>query len=262
MNRVQTSIVVPAFNEVQRLPPSLERIIAYVRERGGSCEIIVVDDGSQDGTADAAAAVLAPLGEYGRVLRNPTNLGKGASVRRGMLAACGARVLFTDADLSAPIEEMEKLERALDAGARVAIGSRAVDRRMVEERQPWARDVMGRLFNLVVQTFAVRGIRDTQCGFKLFAGEVVAPIFARTRIDRFGFDVEVLALAQRLGLPVAEVPVRWRNSPGSRVTVGQGALAFLDPIRVRAGLLLGRYHLRRAVPYAEGRPAGARAGGR
>ena len=111
---------------------------------------------------------------------------------------------------------------------------------------------MGRLFNLVVQLFAVRGIRDTQCGFKLFAGEVVAPIFARTRIDRFGFDVEVLALAQRLGIVIAEVPVRWRNSPGSRVTLDQGARAFLDPMRVRLGIMLGRYQLRRAT-----HPAGA-----
>ena len=118
---------------------------------------------------------------------------------------------------------------------------------------------MGRLFNLVVQVFAVRGIQDTQCGFKLFLAEVVGPIFARTRIERFGFDVEVLALAQRLGVPVAEVPVRWRNSPGSTVTLGQGARAFLDPVRVRLGMVLGRYRLRRATRWTAARvPASGR----
>ena len=246
MSRIVTSVVIPAYNEASRLPPSLARVVEYLEARGTCFEVLVVDDGSSDGTAEAAAAVLAPLGERGRVLRNPTNLGKGASVRRGMLAARGARVLFSDADLSAPIEELEKLERALEAGAGVAIGSRAVDRALVEQRQPWARDLMGRVFNLIVHVFAVRGIRDTQCGFKLFAGEVVAPVFGRTRVDRFGFDVEVLALAQRLGVEVAEVPVRWRNSPGSRVTLWQGARAFLDPVRVRAGFLLGRYRMHRS----------------
>jgi dolichyl-phosphate beta-glucosyltransferase len=255
------SIVIPAYNEAERLPPSLRRIIAYLEGRGLDAEVVVVDDGSADGTAAAAEAALAVLGERGRVLRNAENRGKGASVRLGMLAARGTRVLFSDADLSAPIEELEKLERALDAGVGVAIGSRAVDRALIEERQPWTRDVMGRCFNLVVQLCAVRGIRDTQCGFKLFAGEVVAPIFGRTRIDRFGFDVEVLALAQRLGIGVAEVPVRWRNSADSRVTVGQGARAFMDPLRVGLGLALGRYHLRGAR-WAEHQPTRVAAGGR
>ncbi len=260
MTSPQLSVVIPAYNEAERLPPSLRRIIAYLQRRQIDAELLVVDDGSTDGTAAAAEAVLAPLGERARVLRNPRNLGKGASVRLGMLVACGTRVLFSDADLSAPIEELEKLERALDAGAGIAIGSRAVDRTLVEERQPWPRDVMGRLFNLVAQVCAVPGIQDTQCGFKLFASEVVAPVFARTRVDRFGFDIEVLALAQRLGITVAEVPVRWRNSPGSRVTVGQGARAFLDPLRVRLGIALGRYHLRRPPRWAHRQPAGAAAG--
>jgi dolichyl-phosphate beta-glucosyltransferase len=261
MSSPTLSVVIPAYNEAVRLPPSLARIAAYLDGTGVDYELLVVDDGSTDGTAVAAEAALAPLGGRGRVLRNDQNVGKGASVRRGMLAARGARVLFSDADLSAPIEELAKLERALDAGAGVAIGSRALDRALIEERQPFTRDVMGRVFNFMVQVCAVRGIRDTQCGFKLFAGDVVGPIFARTRIDRFGFDVEVLALAQRLGVPIAEVPVRWRNSEGSRVTLGQGARAFLDPIRVRIGLLCGRYHLRRAARVTDRQPARAPAAG-
>jgi dolichyl-phosphate beta-glucosyltransferase len=248
------SVVVPAYNEAKRLPPSLQLITEYLEQRGGEFEIVVVDDGSTDGTPAVAEAILAPLGECARVLRNPSNLGKGASVRCGMLAARGSRVLFSDADLSTPIEEVEKLERALDEGAGVAIGSRAVDRALVEQRQSWPRDGVGRFFNFVVRVFAVRGIHDTQCGFKLFAGNVVAPIFARARIDRFGFDVEVLTLAQRLGVPIAEVPVRWRNNPDSRVTLWQGARAFLDPVRVRFGLLLGRYHLRGAPRSPEREP--------
>ena len=247
MTRVDLSVVIPAYNEVDRLPASLERIIAYFGTRSVDYELLVVDDGSSDDTAAAAEAILAPLGERGRVLRNPQNMGKGVSVRRGMLAARGARVLFSDADLSAPIEELPKLEQAIDAGAGVAIGSRGVDRSLIEERQPMLRNLMGRVFNLVVQMCAVRGIRDTQCGFKLFAAEVVSPIFARTRVDRFGFDVEVLALAQRLGIVIAEVPVRWHDSPGSRVTLYQGARAFLDPMRVRLGIMLGRYQLRRTT---------------
>jgi dolichyl-phosphate beta-glucosyltransferase len=238
MNSPKLSIVIPAYNEAGRLPASLERIIGYLDSRSVDYELLVVDDGSSDDTASVAESIVSRLGERGRVLRNPQNLGK------------GARVLFSDADLSAPIEELVKLEQALDAGAGVAIGSRAVDPSLIEERQSLARSLMGRFFNLIVQTFAVRGISDTQCGFKLFAAEVVSPIFARTRIERFGFDVEVLALAQRLGIPIAEVPVRWRNSPGSTVTLGQGARAFLDPMRVRFGMLLGRYHLRRATRWA------------
>jgi len=247
MTRIDLSVVIPAYNEASRLPASLERIIAYFGTRSVAYELLVVDDGSSDDTAAVAAAILGPLGERGRVLRNPQNMGKGASVRRGMLAARGARVLFSDADLSAPIEELPKLEQAIDAGAGVAIGSRGVDRTLIEERQPMLRNLMGRVFNVVVQIFAVRGIRDTQCGFKLFAAEAVSPIFARTRIDRFGFDVEVLALAQRLGIVIAEVPGRWHDSPGSRVTLYQGARAFLDPMRVRLGIMLGRYQLRRTT---------------
>lgn len=241
MRTLRLSVVIPALDEALRLPDTLRRILDYLGAREDSFEIIVVDDGSRDATAAVAEGFLRRIGVRGRVLRNERNRGKGASVRRGMLAARGQRVLFSDADLSTPIEELPKLERALDAGAQVAIGSRAVCRTLVERPQHPARDIMGRIFNLVVRVFAIRGIRDTQCGFKLFAGEVVQPIFARQRLERFGFDVEVLVIAQRLGHRIAEIGVRWRNDPATKVTLLGGASAFLDPVRVRLGMLLGRY---------------------
>ena len=237
------SVVIPAYNERRRLGLTLGGVLDYLGRRRDGFEVLVVDDGSTDGTASLAAHLLEPLGARGRVLRNATNVGKGASVRRGMLSARGRRILYSDADFSTPIEEVEKLERALEAGASVAFGSRALDRQLLEVPQNPARELMGRLFNLVVRLCAVSSVRDTQCGFKLFAAPVVVPVFSRARIDRFGFDVEVIALALALGAAIAEIPVRWRNSPGSRVTLWQGARAFADPLRVRANFALRRYRL-------------------
>lgn len=241
MNELHLSIVIPAFNEQERLPSTLKEIVAYLSRRPGASEIIVVDDGSSDATAAVAAECLRPLGERGRVLRQDVNRGKGASVQRGMLAARGELVLFSDADLSTPIEELETLEAAVAAGAHVAIGSRAIDRTLIERRQRLGREVSGRVFNWLVRRVLLGGIRDTQCGFKLFARNCVQPIFTRQRIVRFGFDVEVLAIARALGFVIAERPVRWRNHPDSRVDFSGGLLAFLDPLRVRVWLRLGRY---------------------
>jgi len=238
---VEISVVVPAFDEAARLPASLARVIAHLRGAGRHFEVIVVDDGSRDGTPEVAAAALAGLGAHGRVLRLASNRGKGAAVRAGARAARGERVLVSDADLSTPIEELATLERACAAGADIAIGSRALDRRLIERRQPRLRDWSGRLFNVVVQLVALPGIRDSQCGFKLFRREVVEPVFGRARIDGFGFDVEVLAVARQLGYTIAEVPVRWRNDDDSRVSLRRGAAAFLDPLRVQVGIALGRY---------------------
>jgi dolichyl-phosphate beta-glucosyltransferase len=254
------SVVIPAYNERRRLARTLGRVIDYLERRGEGFEILVVDDGSTDGTASLAARALEPLGGRGRVLRNAANAGKGASVRRGMLSARGRRVLFSDADLSTPIEEIEKLERALDGGAEVAFGSRALDRRLLEVRQNRPRELMGRLFNVIVRLCAVSGVRDTQCGFKLFAAPVVVPVFSRARLDRFGFDVEVIALALALGATIAEIPVRWRNSPDSRVTLWQGAKAFADPLRVRVNFALRRYRLApRRFVHTHPMPAAVRA---
>jgi dolichyl-phosphate beta-glucosyltransferase len=242
VERPELSLVIPAFDEARRLPGSLSAALAYLEAHGRPFEVIVVDDGSRDDTAGVATGILAPLEGRGRLLRLTPNRGKGAAVRAGVRAARGDHVLMSDADLSAPIEELEVLERAIEAGADVAIGSRALDRRrLLLRRQPLAREWSGRLFNLVVRLFALPGIHDSQCGFKLFRRAVVEPVFARARIDGFGFDVEILAIAKHLGFRIAEVPVRWSNDDDSRVGFGQGAAAFLDPLRVRLGLWLGLY---------------------
>jgi len=241
VERPELSLVIPAFDEARRLPGSLATALAFLTAHGRPFEVIVVDDGSRDDTAGVAAENLAALGGRGRLLRLAPNRGKGAAVRTGVRAALGEYVLVSDADLSTPLEELAELERALEAGADIAIGSRALDRRRVLRRQPFARDWSGRLFNLVVQLCVLPGIHDTQCGFKLFRRAVVAPVFARARIDGFGFDVESLAIARHLGFRIAEVPVRWRNDADSRVSLWQGAAAFFDPLRVRLGLWLGRY---------------------
>jgi len=241
VDQPELSLVIPAFDEARRLPGSLRAALTFLEAHGRPFEVIVVDDGSRDDTAGVATEILAPLYGRGRLLRLAPNRGKGAAVRAGVLAALGEYVLVSDADLSTPIEELEELERAIEAGADVAIGSRALDRRRVLRRQPLAREWSGRLFNLMVRLFVLPGVHDTQCGFKLFRRAVVEQVFARARIDGFGFDVEILAIARHLGYRIEEVPVRWRNDADSRVSFVQGAAAFFDPLRVRLGLWLGRY---------------------
>ena len=210
------SVVIPAYDEERRIGPTLERIVAYLRRRGGTSEILVVAEGCRDRTVD----VVKRIGTEGlplRVLDGGVNRGKGPCVRRGMLAARGTLRLFTDADLSTPIEELERLAGAIGAGHDVAIGSRRLPESRVDVPQPWWRQAMGRGFNWCVQHLAVPGIADTQCGFKLFAADAAQEIFSRQRIDEFGFDVEVLWIARKLGLRVAEVPVTWLDDPDSKV---------------------------------------------
>jgi glycosyltransferase involved in cell wall biosynthesis len=235
--RRSISIIVPAFNEEIRIPATLDKVRGYLdRSAWDFAEVVVVDDGSRDGTAQAARAAGA------RVIENPGNRGKGYSVRHGMLEAKGEWALFTDADLSAPIEDLEKLWAAAEhRSVRVAIGSRAMDRSLVGVHQPAFREAMGRIFNLAMRAITGLPYRDTQCGFKLFEAGAAREIFSRQRLDGFGFDVEVLFIARLLGYAAAEVPVRWNNAAGSTVSLGRGVMAFLDPLKVRWNGWMGRY---------------------
>ena len=232
------SVVIPAYNEAERLPGSLRRILTYLAAWGGSYEILVIDDGSSDGTAQRAQEV---AGGRVRVLQNPGNRGKGYSVRRGMLAASGARRLMTDADLSTPIEDLPRLMARMDDGVSIVIGSRALDESKIEVHQPWYRENMGRVFNLFVRLLMASELHDTQCGFKLFSAEAADAVFRVALMDGFVFDVEALFLAQRRGFQVAEVPVTWRNDAASRVGLLKGFRAFPDLLRIRANEWRGRY---------------------
>jgi glycosyltransferase involved in cell wall biosynthesis len=206
-----------------------------------SWEIVVVDDGSSDRTAEVAEAV-HHANPHVRVLRNPGNRGKGYAVRHGMLDSKMDWCLLTDADLSAPIEELERLLNAVkDEAAEVAIGSRAVDRSLIGVHQPGFRETAGKAFNFVMQAFIGLHLRDTQCGFKLFRGDVARQVFERQRIERFGFDVEALFVARNLGFRIAEVPVRWNHVEGSKVGMLNGAQSFVDLAKIRWYQLSGKY---------------------
>jgi glycosyltransferase involved in cell wall biosynthesis len=236
------SIIIPAYNEQVRLPDTLRRVERYLQESGWDFhEILVVDDGSTDLTADAAAR-FASSNPNVRVLRNSGNRGKGFSVRHGMLEARGEWRLFSDADLSTPIEELEKLWCAVAQGKdKVAIGSRAIDRSLIGIHQPGYRETMGRIFNLVMRIATGLPISDTQCGFKLFHRNVVEEVFPRQTQERFGFDAEVLYIAARRGYGIAEIPVRWNHVEGSKVGMLTGLHAFLELFAIRINSLRGRY---------------------
>lgn len=236
------SIVIPAFNEELRLPGTLERIRNFTDSRPWHfLEVIVVDDGSRDRTA-AVVEHSASGWPALRLLKNPGNRGKGYSVRNGMSAGQGDWLLFTDADLSSPIEELDKLLRAAEeTGAKVVLGSRALDRRLVSVRQPAVRELSGRFFNRVMRMVTGLPFRDTQCGFKLFQREAARQIFPRQRLDGFGFDVEDLFIAKQLGIRCEEVGVRWANVEGTKVGFSNGLDAFLDLWRVRANGARGLY---------------------
>jgi dolichyl-phosphate beta-glucosyltransferase len=232
------SVVIPAYNEAGRLPQSLERLHEFLRGWGRSFEVLVVDDGSRDDTARLARGSGVP---GLTVLQNEGNRGKGFSVRRGMLAARGDHRLMTDADLSTPIEELPRLLAVQEAGADVVIGSRALPGANIEVHQPWYRENMGRVFNLLVRALAVPGLRDTQCGFKLWSARAANEAFAAARLDGFSFDVETLFVARRRGYRIAEIPVTWRNDAATRVGMLGGFLAFPDLLRIRLNHWLGRY---------------------
>jgi dolichyl-phosphate beta-glucosyltransferase len=232
--QLELSVVIPALNEAGRLPPTLAHIGAYLGAHPDwrPAEIVVVDDGSSDGTAEAAATVDLPHGIELRVVEHPKNLGKGAAVRTGFSVAQAHWVLLTDADLSAPIEELPVLARAASRSS-VAVGSRAVERRLVETPQPRHRDMMGRAFNLLLRTLWLTRIRDTQCGFKLFPGELARALADVQRLDGFAFDVELLLLAASWGFGVNEIGVRWNHVEASRVMAVRHSLEmFGDTLRL------------------------------
>ena len=237
------SIVIPAYNEESRLPATLDKVTEYLRKAGfPSPEILVVDDGSRDGTVGVVEKQAERYPEI-RLLRNPENRGKGYSVRHGMLEARNEWVLFSDADLSAPIDELPKLIAATsERRVPVAIGSRAVDRSLIGVHQSRFREVAGQFFNLLMRILVGLRIKDTQCGFKLFRRDVAREVFRRQQLERFGFDVEALFVTQLLGHGIAEVPVRWDHVEGTKVSMVTDSVdMFFDLLRVRWHQLRGRY---------------------
>lgn len=244
------SFIIPAYNESSRIRPTLDSILRYIQEQNLDAEILVVNDGSKDDTAQIAR-------EYGKIhphvllVENPGNRGKGYSVRNGMLHARGDICLFSDADLSSPITEASKLFDALSRGAAVAIGSRWLQADLQTERQPLYRQLFGRIFNLVLRIFLGLHFADTQCGFKAFRHDAVQQIFPAQKIERWGFDPEILFLARRAGLPVEEVPVLWAHSEGTRLNpVRDGMRMFVEVLRIRWYAITGAYSPS-GVPSAE-----------
>jgi glycosyltransferase involved in cell wall biosynthesis len=218
--QIHLSVVVPAYNEASRIERTLDRSVAFLDERDHDWELIVVDDGSRDETSLIVRRYISTHGDHRvRLVRLPMNRGKGAALRAGVAATRGARVLIMDADLATPIEELETLARVLDGnGLKIATGSRAVASANVTRPQSPMRVLLGRAGNLWIRTLAVPGVHDTQCGFKLFDGDVARRLFGLAREDRFGIDIEILCLARRkLKLDIAEVGVRWEHQAGSKV---------------------------------------------
>jgi dolichyl-phosphate beta-glucosyltransferase len=237
------SIVIPAFNESRRILPTLEKVVSYVAQQGWDAEIIVVNDGSTDDTAEIVrrfAAIHPKL----RLIENPGNRGKGYSVRNGMLHAGGDILLFSDADLSSPIEEAPKLFDAISQGADVAFGSRWLQAGLQTERQPLHRQLFGRIFNLILRIVLGLKFKDTQCGFKAFTRDAAQAIFPRQKIERWGFDPELIFLAQVLGYRVVEVPVSWAHNDKSTINpLRDGTRMFLEVLRIRWNAFNGKYDL-------------------
>jgi glycosyltransferase involved in cell wall biosynthesis len=236
----ELSIIIPAFNEESRLPTTLETIASYLQASGLEAEVLVVDDGSKDGTAAVAEYFQIKIPSL-RVVSNGVNRGKGYSVRHGMREARGRIALFTDADLSAPIEETGKLMDALK-NFDVAIGSRAMDRSLITVHESPFREFAGIIFNKIVRIILWLPFVDTQCGFKAFRREACRIIFEQQTIERFGFDPELLYLARHHGLRAVEIPVRWGHSPATKVSMLHDSIQmFIDVFTIRCNSLRGRY---------------------
>jgi len=228
---VSISVVIPAFEEELRIPDTIRRIHEYLTKRSGEFEIIVVDDGSSDKTADVVESLGKALGNI-RLKRNSVNKGKGFSVRKGILSSMYTLILVSDADLSIPIEELEKLLPYYYEGFDIIIGSRGLKESDIVKRQPWYRERMGKIFNLIVRIVVLDDFKDTQCGFKAFKGVVAQNIFKLCRVDGFSFDVEMLFIAQKMGYRIKEVPIKSINSPSSRVRILRDSFRMLVDIFV------------------------------
>lgn len=237
------TIVIPAYNEAARIGGSLVEVLRFVAGYPGGADVIVVDDGSTDATVRVVEEHLRSGNSVLKLIRHPVNRGKGAAVRSGFEVAAGGIVLFTDADLSAPMSEAPRLIDLIAADAcDIAIGSRAIDPSLIHVNQTWLRRTMGRTFNRMVRVWTGLTIRDTQCGFKAFRREAVAPIFAAQRLHGFAFDVELLYLAAVRGLRIKEVPVTWNHVADSRVSLLTDSAAMLfELIRLRVNHSRGLY---------------------
>jgi len=241
MDSYTYSIIIPAYNESQRISASLDKILAYIADQNWGAEVVVVNDGSRDNTAEIVREY-AKAHPMVRLIENPGNRGKGYTVRNGMLHAHGDILLFTDADLSSPIEESKKLFAAIDKGADVTFGSRWLQAELQTERQPLYRQIFGRIFNLLLRIILGLNYKDTQCGFKAFTRKAAHQIFTRQMIDRWGFDPEVLFLAEKFGLKVKEVPVEWAHDNRSKINpVTDGFKMFTEMLRVRWADVTGKY---------------------
>jgi glycosyltransferase involved in cell wall biosynthesis len=241
MSYPQYSIVIPAYNEAARISGALESVVGCIRNRGWSAEVVVVDDGSRDKTAELVRSFAAHAPEV-RMLQNPGNRGKGYSVRNGLLHSFGEVVMFTDADLSAPIEEAEDLFAAIAAGADIAIGSRWLERARQTIRQPLYRQFFGRCFNAVTRVVMGLPYADTQCGFKAFTRTAAQTVFQLQTIERWGFDPEILFIALKRGYRIVEVPVSWAHDERTRISYLKDGMRMLEDIAiVRWNALLGRY---------------------
>jgi dolichyl-phosphate beta-glucosyltransferase len=244
------SIVIPAYNESARLGATLERVLGYIHGQGWNVEVIVVNDGSRDNTAEIVRA-FASKDPCVRLIENPGNRGKGYSVRNGMLNSQGRIVLFSDADLSSPIEEAPKLFHALEQGADIAIGSRWLRSETQTQRQPLHRQLFGRIFNLALRLTLGLHFKDTQCGFKAFKREALETIFPLQKIERWGFDPEILFLARKFKFKVKEVPVLWGHSGGTRINpLIDGSRMVQEMLRIRWYSLTGKYASNPSVVHA------------
>jgi dolichyl-phosphate beta-glucosyltransferase len=240
MLKPKLSVIIPAYNEEKRLPRTLDDVVAYLRQRQYSWEIIVVDDGSTDGTRELVAAASTRIAEL-RLIAYDQNRGKGYAVRQGMLAAAGKYRLFMDADNSTTIDHVERFWPYFAEGADVVIGSRDVPGAEIPVPQPWYREVAGSVGNLIIQLLAVPGINDTQAGFKAFTDKAVQDVFPRLTINRWGFDVEILAVARLRGFVIKEVPIRWVNDPESKVKLSSYFAVLREVLQVRLNIWRGVY---------------------